>query len=248
MRTSTAAAPAHGRLPLLGLLEGELALAEQCYPRKKQVSGRRVAGADTAGDEWQTTGVHWEKFAAGLMAAAAAKGHFKTAAKVRETGAWRGANGELILHCGDQLMIGRQWRACGEYDGLVYPRSTAMDHPSDILALGGFRPAADLLRLFSHWNWQRPEVAPHLLLGWTAAAVVGGALLWRPSICITGSPAAGKSTLVRRLLKTVFGPGGALIYEDMTAAGVAQSVGHSSRPIILDELEAEGDGQRGAMC
>jgi predicted ATPase len=37
------------------------------------------------------------------------------------------------------------------------------------------------------------------VLGWIAAATIGGALDWRPSLWITGDLSTGKSTLLERL-------------------------------------------------
>jgi hypothetical protein len=107
------------------------------------------------------------------------------------------------------------------------------------MAIGGTNgPAADLLKFLKTWNWARPQVDPHLLLGWIGAAKIGGALPWRPGIYVTGETGSGKSTLLDHILCPVLGDSGVIA---VGAAGIAQRLQWSTLPVICDELEATTD-------
>lgn len=81
-----------------------------------------------------------------------------------------------------------------------------------------------------------------LLLGWIAAAYVGGALSWRTHLWLTGGFGTGKSTLLN-LLEMLFA-GALLKVTDATPAGLYQRLGHSSLAVVIDEAEAEQDNRR----
>lgn len=179
-----------------------------------------------------------------LMKAAAEKGPIDLFDRVREAGAWLGDDGELVLHCGDGVLAGDTWRGCGVLGRHVYPATAPKPRPARSYARGGSGgPADDLLAMLKTWNWRRPEVDPLLLLGWIGAAMVGGALAWRPAAWITGDRATGKSTL-HELLKLVFDEGGLFSLSDASQAGITQYVRHSSLPVAIDELEPSDDNRR----
>lgn len=160
---------------------------------------------------------------------------------VRGSGCWRDEQGNLIMHCGNVIYAGGEAVTPRQIGRHVYPAEPP--RPGPALALDGKAEAAELLALLQTWNWKRPEVDPALLLGWIGCAIAGGALRWRPMVWVTGDKATGKSTL-HEVLKEVFGPGGIISSSDTTAAGLWQSVGHSTRPVAVDELEAEYDGRK----
>jgi hypothetical protein len=197
-----------------------------------------------------------------LIQACGKRGPFDPSERLRGVGAWRGDAGELILHAGDQVFDGTQWRAPGFLGAFVYPGAAALPHPADVPDDEEGRQAARLLRrqeteafltLLDSWNWAAefdvdPEtgeplkIAGHrlcsiLVLGWIAGAIVGGALDWRPMIWLTGDAATGKSTL-QKLIALVMGAS-LVSSSDATAAGIYQSVGYSSRAAGIDEAEAD---------
>lgn len=177
-----------------------------------------------------------------LYTAAARKGLWKAVEKVRGLGAWRGRNGELILHLGDYLWSNGKLRRTGEVDGLFYPRRPAIGHPWGAPVPHEDNPAPYVLEILQTWNWRRPEVDPFLFLGWLGAAMLGGALPWRPSMFLIGDKAVGKSTL-QEIVKTVLGDG-LISTPDTTPAGIYQRIGNDSLPVAVDELEAEADNRR----
>lgn len=192
----------------------------------------------------EATGWRPELAGEALMAAAAYKGVIDLFDRVRGPGAWLGDDGELILHCGDGVLVGNLWRGCGALARHVYPAAAPKPRPSQMLAPGGSRgPAYELLTLLKTWAWRRPEIDPYLLLGWIGAAMVGGALAWRPAVWITGDRATGKSTL-QELLRLVFDEGGIFSLADASQAGITQYVKHASLPVAIDELEADEDNRR----
>jgi hypothetical protein len=188
--------------------------------------------------------VSWrqEKCAEDLMGACARKGPWNAVERARGRGAWTLAEGSLAVHCGTQLYVGGKARGLGELMGDVYMTRPPILHPWPRAITGSKGPAAYLYPLLQTWNWSRPDIDPVLFLGWLGAAMIGGALPWRPVIYMTGDKATGKSTL-QRLMKLIFG--NALIKSaDTTAAGIYQLLKSDALPVAVDELEGKADTRR----
>lgn len=188
--------------------------------------------------------VSWrqEKCAEDLMGACARKGPWNSVERARGRGAWALADGSLAMHCGTQLYVGGRAQGLGELMGDVYMTRPPILHPW-AKAIGAARgPAAYLYPILQTWNWARPEIDPILFMGWLGAAMIGGALPWRPVIYVTGDKATGKSYL-QRLMKLIFG--NALIKSaDTTAAGIYQLLKSDALPVAVDELEGKADTRR----
>lgn len=185
-----------------------------------------------------------DKVAENLMAAADAAGVIDVTETVRGPGAWRDQDGGLVIHCGDAIYSGGQTLPPGSIGRYIYPAAAEKPKPAPLKA--GTDAAEELLSLLKTWNWRRPEIDPYLLLGWIGAALIGGALKWRPCVWITGDKSTGKSTLQDDVVGAIFGPGGIVKTPDGTAASLWQKLGHASLPCDLDELEAEEDNRRNA--
>lgn len=195
-----------------------------------------------------------ELVAEALMKACARCGVWDVWGRVRGSGAWRGEAGELVMHCGDMLAVGSTlgdpakphqpvYHHPGIIGRFVYPAEAARPRPAEHRSgSGGGGPARHILNVFETWNWARGEVDAMLLLGWIAAAMLGGALAWRPLVWITGDRYTGKSTL-QDLIKVLLGEA-IISVSDATAAGVWQKLGHASLPVALDELESEADNRQ----
>ena len=216
----------HGNKDLLALFAPRTDFLHSNWPRmnaKGIVSGWRP---EEAGEE--------------LMTACAIAGVWNQMDRVRGRGAWRDAAGGLILHCGDAIWLEGEWHDPGLHQEHVYPSGAALPRP-----LEGPAPARmmdELLELLGSWRWQRQAVDPVLMLGWLAAAKIGGALAWRPLAWISGDKGTGKSTL-QRLIAGVLG-GALLQCSDATEAGVRQTLGDQTLPVALDEVEAEDDNRK----
>lgn len=177
-----------------------------------------------------------------LMAEASRRGVLDVVDRVRGPGGWVDENGDLVMHCGDAVYCGAATLSPGRIGRHIYPSAPEKPKPGK---QADKRAAEELLEILKTWNWVRPDVDPYLLLGWIGAAMLGGALDWRPMIWITGDKATGKSHL-HKLIARVIGPGGLISASDASAAGLWQYVGHASLPVALDELEAEEDNRKNA--
>ncbi len=231
----------HGRLDIQGLFGMEIDELYTHWPRHDR------SGA--------VTGWRPEQAAEALMEAAAKRGVWNVMGRTRGPGAWLSETGELVFHVGDGLIRSRppgeviathtrpEIEAPGPDGKYVYPAAAAQPRPCDqAVAAGDAGPGPELLALLSTWNWKRGDTDAQLLLGWVAAAIVGGALDWRPLAWVTGDAASGKSTL-HKLIGWVLGEG-LVSVADATPAGIWQKLGHASLPVAFDELEAEEDNRR----
>ncbi len=159
---------------------------------------------------------------------------------VRGLGAWLGDDGNLVLHCGDAVLVGDQQQSPGLIDKLIYPGAPPILRPWPA-PVGGGRDGvgAEVLQLSSTWNWRHPRRNPRLVIGFIGAAMVGGALEWRPALWASGDAGTGKSTFLK-MIKGMLGR--ALVASgDASAAGIRQKLGFSSLPVAVDEIEAGQD-------
>ena len=228
----------HSRLGILGLFGNDHGLLYEYFPRYNK--------------EGETTGWRPEQAAEMLIGACSAKGVWDATERERGRGAWLGENGELVLHTGNTVMSfpcsSRSWDdhqsgPAGLVGHYVYSRGGAIGAPYHAAVQGGSHGAAgELLELLGTWNWRRPDIDPVLLLGWIGAAMVGGALKWRPMAWMTGDRGSGKSML-QELIKQLFA-GGIIQTADSTPAGLWQALRHQTLPVAFDELEAEEDPRR----
>lgn len=217
----------HGRLELLAMFVPRSEVLEIHWPRYDK-DGNPVG--------WRP-----EEVADALMVACARIGPVSIENKVRGPGAWLGGDGQLVMHCGDMIYSGEKGFLPGEINGHVYPAAPPTPAPQDKKA--DTAAGKELLALLQTWSWRRPDVDPHLLMGWLGAAILGGALQWRPLVWITGDKATGKSTL-HDVINRILGEDGVIATADTTAAGIRQAVGHMTLPVAIDELEAEEDNRR----
>ncbi len=183
-----------------------------------------------------------ERCAEDLATACAMKGAWDPVNKIRGTGAWSSPDGSLIYHDGERLWIDGDQEQLGIMDGMVYPAMSRIPRPWPQPIEDQHNPVRWLLPLLRRWYWDRPETDPVLLLGWIAAAMIGGALKFRPPMVILGDYSYGKTEL-QRLIKALMGDG-LVQAADSTAAGVYQHVGLSSLAVALDEFEPGVENQR----
>jgi hypothetical protein len=223
--------PPYGKGHVLGLFCGAMDYLAWAWPRWGK--------ADEKGRPAPVNGYANEDVAAALIRACAAKGPWNSMDKIRGRGCWTDAGGNLVIHTGTSIIIGRHSMPPGEHDGYVYPTRAEIPPPLPLLADLPFDPATILRTTLDGWSWGRPGIDPHLLIGWIGAAFLGGALPWRPMVFMTGDKGTGKSTL-QALLKGVFGDW-LIQAADTTAAGLYQHVGLDSVPIAVDEMESEAD-------
>lgn len=177
-----------------------------------------------------------------LIRACTEKGVWDPMQNVREQGGWVEDSGDLITHCGDVLYIGKERCGTGLRGKLLYPKCTAMREPVFGAKQGPDGPAARLLKLAETWHWAEPMGA-RLWVGLYGCQCLGQANEWRAQGWLTGGFGTGKTTL-QLLGRWLHGKDGIIQAENATPAGVSQTVGYSSRPVSLDELEAKADNRQ----
>lgn len=221
----------HGKTHIRSLFGRKSKLCDLYWPRYGGPNGDVITG-------WKP-----EVAADLLMSACAMAGIFDPQGRIRGRGAHLGEHGELIFHCGDTVFIS------GPEDGyrdpdligrFVYPAAPPMPRPWHEAA--DTRPAAEILKLFGAWYWERPLIDPMLLLGWQGLAMAGGALEWRSHGWITGSKATGKSTL-QKAMRTLH-DGAALETADASEASLRQLLKQQTLPVFFDEIESEADNSK----
>jgi energy-coupling factor transporter ATP-binding protein EcfA2 len=200
-----------------------------------------------------------------LIMACSKRGLFDPKGRVRGRGAHKGDNGELVMHCGNVVLVGgrkgvkNRDKGSGEYrtglvGGYVYPTLTALPRPADEPATAAV--GRQVLSLLVTWNWKNTSrvevegvgevpIAAYLLFCWIAAALLGGALRIRPHGWIVGPSGAGKTTL-QNLLRGLMGEWG-VFTEDATEAGVRQLLDQDTLAVMFDEIEAEADNHETVM-
>lgn len=179
-----------------------------------------------------------------LIVEADRQGVFSPADVVRGRGAWRGHDGELILHCGDILYrtqgqgvtggnagIGEDQP--GFLSGYVYPGRPKQPRPDTEAA--SIEECKAVLETMGSWKWERPEIAPLINFAFIPLALMGGALDFRPHIWLTGPSGCGKSALQTYMREILFGQG--LFISKGTEAGVRQRLVLDCLPVMFDEPE-----------
>lgn len=225
----------YGQADTLELFRGRHLYLYWAWP--KWTSGKERENPDV--DGWKN-----ERAREALIAAATAKGPWSSVEKVRGRGCWRGEDGKLLLHCGDVLLAGARGQPPGEIGGHVYPTRAPLMRPWPGPIDDQKNPARLLRPLLSSWSWQRPDVDPHLLLGWIGCAFLGPALAWRSNVYLTGDAGMGKSTL-QALIKGLLGDW-LIDTTNTTAAGIYQHVGQDGLAVAVDEFEGKDDNRAAA--
>jgi hypothetical protein len=192
------------------------------------------------------TGFKADATAESLMVACASRGIFDAAERLRGVGAWLDDNGGLVLHMGDKILFGGEAKPPGEYGGRLYPAYAATagvadsDHGATELFDG-------LLGLFDSWNWaeygreeEGQKILEHswqswLVFGWMGTAIIGGALAYRPPLWLTADAGAGKSAFLDVVQQVI---GDVVKSANATQAYIWSTLGQSTRPVLIDEAEA----------
>jgi hypothetical protein len=199
----------------------------------------------------------WKADEAGetLIKACSDKGVFNPLARVRGVGGWRDDQGGLILHAGDAVLIGDTWQPPGEYGGYIYPADDRTPRPGSDPATRAI--ASKLLARLDSWHWRGEKddeaqridwdgsghcLASILYLGWLMSSLAGAALSFRPVLWLTADAGEGKTTLID--LTQLVLSGGFVHASDATEAGVSSSLGYSTKAVLLDESEDEGNNRR----
>lgn len=202
------------------------------------------------------TGARWapEAVQETLFRAAARRGIWNPVDQVRGVGAWRGPDGGLVLHLGDEVWVNGKPQEPGEVDGYLYPAGKPVPKPVEGACGDDVNPAPQILQILQSWNWRRgrvsatasepaaPAIDALLMFGWLIQSMIGGALDWRTHVFLVGDRGIGKSTL-QDLVRQVLA-GLVLHSEDASEAFVATELGRDSRPVSIDEMESDPNNPR----
>lgn len=214
-----------GKGPIGGIYAGRSRWLEWAWPRRDKKG--RVVGWE-ADDARQA-----------LVDACAFMGAYDPD-RMHGRGAWQDDAGRLVYHMGDRVHAEGRWIRPGRHEGWIYPTRPPLTPPWPTAVPDMHGPIERLRPVLETWNWRRPEIDVHLLIGWLAMAQLGGAFNWRAMVYVTGEKGCGKSTLFY-LIHKLFG-GGLLKAADPTGAYLYQKLGHDSIPVVIDELEAAAGG------
>jgi putative DNA primase/helicase len=195
--------------------------------------------------------MHWERWFPGDRSGAswdAALSHVITQADragvfqvegIRGRGIWHDA-GRTVWHLGDRLEVdGKSVELIDHQSAFRYARLPAL--PIDPAAT----PLTDqqgweIIEAVESLGWGRPT--DHLLtLGWAVCSIAGGALPKRPGIQASSQSGSGKTTIVRLIWEPLFA-GAALLRSGSSEAGIRQKAGPDALPVVVDETEAEENG------
>jgi putative DNA primase/helicase len=151
---------------------------------------------------------------------------------IRDVGAWPGAEGELVLHRGDHLLVRGRTEPIGRRGEHVYVRGKSL--PPILLKDAPASAVQALLEALESWRFKH-AIGPLLVLGWAASALVGGALRIRPLLALVGEPQAAKTALLDFLELLLGGRCGVLRVAAPTEAGLRQAIDRRTLPVLADE-------------
>ena len=212
----------------------------------------------TTNEQGRSTGWSAKIAAEWVIGECSDKGVFDPLDRVRGAGVWvfepeadeaSADDAVLVVNCGNLLYFtdanGRLWNGPpGLYGRHVYEAGNREMAPAGKPAT--VAEAAEIMTLLGTWRWARPEIDPVLLLGWVGAALIVGALDWRPSLWLTGDRGTGKSKLQKLVLKLLGST--VMTLAETTAAATRQLLRGAARPVTLDEIESvEDDGRLDAI-
>lgn len=167
-------------------------------------------------------------------------------------GAHVGRDGQIILHCGDQLLIGAtrgvggrvkppHYVETGIVDKVVYSAAAPLPRPADEASTADM--ANETLTMLKSWRWRAPDIMPLLLLGFIGQAQIPGALPWRAHLWINAGSGSGKTTLMDYIDYHI--DDWRLRAASATEAGIRQILGNDALAVLVDEFEAEaGDDSK----
>ena len=149
---------------------------------------------------------------------------------IRGRGAVRLSDGSVAYHLGDRVLLnGEEVPLNRNGVWLAEPHVDLAEPATDVQMQA-------IARAVLSYRWAEQDDGKRML-GWIVAALVGGALPWRPHLMLTAPAAVGKSWFIAEVVERLMGP---LMYKiaDATPAALARLTAVNSLPIVVDEAEA----------
>jgi putative DNA primase/helicase len=185
-------------------------------------------------------GTDWPAACSGVIEAANSAGVFAPE-RLRGRGVWMDGNA-VVWHLGDRLEVnGQIMELIAHRSAHHYPRLPVLDIDPAAQPLTDSEGAA-ILKAVSAMGWATP-LDPIHLLGWAMLANVGGALDKRPVLQITSRFGSGKSYTREQVLALLLA-GLAISTSNSTEAGIRQTLGADTLPVLIDESEGEDHCRR----
>ena len=192
---------------------------------------------------WETMyenkkGIRWDQAFSDLISECQSVGPFNPE-KIRGVGVWKD-KGRLLINMGSGLYCDNKEYSIGELETkYIYQAGPKIKPPvaNDLTTQECFEK---LIKTVSVLNWKKEE-SGYLLLGFVALARFCGALQWRPHIWLTGGFGAGKSSIMEFLIRPLLGDISIYLHGSTTEAGMRQSIGYDTRPVIFDEFETDDE-------
>jgi putative DNA primase/helicase len=161
--------------------------------------------------------------------------------RLRGRGVWIDGD-SVVWHLGDRLEVnGQEVELIAHRSAHHYPRLPMLDIDPAAQPLTDSEGAA-IIEAVSAMGWATP-LDPIHLLGWAVLANVGAALDKRPVLQITSRFGSGKSYTREKVLAPLLA-GLAISTSNSTEAGVRQTQGADTLPVLIDESEAEDPRRR----
>lgn len=174
-------------------------------------------------------------------------GYWDRSRPQRGLGVWPGADGDVILHRGHELVI---YHRDGPVETLSIAEALRIRN-GPIYALNAPAPAPGdpcsvedgkwLRHALDCWNWaplgDDGLTGADVCAGWLMAGLLGSVAPFRPHLLTFALFGSGKTTLMRLVHAAQSALAGDIL-DNFTPAGLANDLGGRARPVIIDEAEA----------
>ena len=153
----------------------------------------------------------------------------------RGRGAWWNSETEsVIFHLGDKVFSDGRYFKPGIVGGCLYENNLSLtgkiDDPLEV------SEASTFYKICSKLQWRDPAMAAYIA-GYCVVAHIGGALEWRPHVWMNGGAGTGKSWVISKIMRPIFGKNCLFVSGNTSEAFIRQALGNDSIPVLFDEAE-----------
>ena len=154
---------------------------------------------------------------------------------VHGRGAWWDEKTEsAVFHLGDKVFSDGHYFEPGMVSGCLYENNLSLtgeiDYPLEV------SEAATFYKICSKLQWRDPAMAAYIA-GYCVVAHIGGALEWRPHVWMNGGAGTGKSWVISKIMRPIFGKNCLFVSGNTSEAFIRQALGNDSIPVLFDEAE-----------
>ena len=226
---------------LLGVVGDSIAVRLRKLGRQREIPRDKITLKNhlitIAPEEFWTRWKHVDKFTGDvastlgglLMREADEKGQYEDEKLGR--GAVRMPNGKIAFHLGDRRLMDGQEYKLDDDETLNWETEKRIDLAPQATEL----QMRALAKAIMSYRWATDDDGRRFL-GWMTAAIVGGALEWRPHLMLTAPAGQGKTWLLTDVAGKLMGPLLSIVTNASTAA-ISFKTAHASLPLAVDEAE-----------